>query len=417
MNIEDLRTSLHETAADIVPPADVVSRARSGGRRRLYRRRGAIVGGVAAVVALAVGGVLTVQHPTTPGPAASTPTTVGDMLGRPARGNLVHDRRAVAAATKAYKKNTHGANGSLAWLSRTRYGDVAVFVRGTTAPRAVSLTTFDRSGSGPFRIAYAHVTGPDQAGLADPVFGERPRAVFVLDFGAPAYYSTRHVFTADGTRRVWHKVRFHDGAATLPVPDGDTMLVAGTRHPKLGDIVSGNPLRSSNVPDRSLGWGPAPAPGGSPETPVAIPATPGASDLPWARHGGAAKVLVGALKSSPYTDPLAYWPAFPSVTPWVVYGQTPAGQRFAVGEVQYDSEPSHIYALVGDTVRYVGVSDRNATLPVRVRLSDGSWVVAAKGRALAYRDRSGWHDAGRDAALLPKGATQVRVGTVTMPLG
>jgi hypothetical protein len=44
-------------------------------------------------------------------------------------------------------------------------------------------------------------------------------------------------------------------------------------------------------------------------------------------------------------------------------------------------------------------------------------VVAAKGRTLAYRTGSGsWHDAGRDAAVLPIDATEVRVGGTAVRL-
>ncbi len=411
MNDQDLRTALHETAADIAPRADVVSRARQGGRRRLYRRRGMLAGGVAAVAALAVAGVLTTQPATRPAPARP-PTTIDDLTSGPTRGDLAGDRAAVAAALAAYRANTHRKSGHLAWIGHTRYGDVAVTAQHLSHPTRVPVSVFTRTGNGPFRIASAEVTDPGVAGLAEPVFDNR--AVFVLDLGAPAYYSTRHTYTADATRRVWHRVRFAHGYAMLPVPAGGSMVVARTDRPRAGDVYSGQPMSSPDVTDHTLRWGPKPVPGGATGPVVAIPATPDAGSLSWARHGGAAKIFTQAMKAGPYNDPFAYWAPVP---PWVVYGQTPDGQRFAVGEVQYDSEPSHIYALIGHTVHYVGVSDRTATLPVRVALPGGGWVVAAKGETLAYGDDTGWHDAGRDAALIPAGAAQVRVGSATVPLG
>ena len=64
-------------------------------------------------------------------------------------------------------------------------------------------------------------------------------------------------------------------------------------------------------------------------------------------------------------------------------------------------------------------ADWSAPLPVRLRLPDNQGVlVAAEGSALSYRVGDGqWQDAGRNAALLPATATDVRVtdanGTTT----
>lgn len=414
MNGQELRTVLDETAAEVDPPADVVSRARRGGRRRLYRRRGALAGGLAAVVAVTVAGGLTGYHVTRPAPAHPVSTVVGLTRG-PTHGNLADHDRTVTAARHDYAAETHGGKAHLAWISHTRYGDVAIFAHLAPQPdsKMVSVITLTRSGGARFQTADAELLWPKQAGLAEPVFDNR--AVFVLDFGTPAYYSTRHTFTADATRRVWHRVAFGHGSAMLPVARGEAMVVASNNRPSRKEIVSGQPLTPPTVPDQTLGWGPKPQPGGGRHHVVAIPATPGAGRLPWARHGGAANVFVRELTDSPFDDPLAYWPVR-SVTPWVVYGQTPAGKRLVIGELQYNSEPSHIYALIGHTMHYVGASDRSATLPVQVKLPDGGWAIAAKGKALAYRDGDGWHDLGRDAALVPAGITQVRVGTSPVTL-
>ncbi|WP_112668663.1 hypothetical protein [Micromonospora saelicesensis] len=60
-------------------------------------------------------------------------------------------------------------------------------------------------------------------------------------------------------------------------------------------------------------------------------------------------------------------------------------------------------------------ADWSAPLPVRLRLPDDQGVlVAAEGSALSYRVGDGqWQDAGRNAALLPAAATDVRVTDAT----
>lgn len=422
MNTDELRTALHATAAEIAPPSDVVSRARHGGRRRLHRRRAAFAGGIAVGAALALGGTLIGHHVTRPVPA-DPPSTVADLTSGPTRGNLAGDDEAVAAARAGYADNTDGGHSHLAWLGRTRYGQVAVFARRDRSRHGVvSVVTLYRPTGGRYRntdAALVHLSsGPavsisaDSAAWAVPVFSGK--AEFVLDFGAPVYYSTRHRYTRQATRRVWQRVRFHGGAALLPTPAGRTMLVASSDRPGAEDVIDDDRVRG--LDDRTLRWEGTPRAGGGHGGATPIPATPHAGRLPWARNGGAVNTFLDALRGSPFERPFDDPLASTSFVPWVVYGQTPDGQRFAVGELQLDSEPSHLYALVGHTVRYVGASDRTETLPVRVKLPHGRWVVAAKGKTLAYRDGGGWHDAGRDAALVPAGTTEVRVDGTAVPL-
>lgn len=419
MSTEQLRKALQDSAGDLVPPTDIVARARRGGRRRRYRRR-TITAAVAAVAALAVAAGVTGYHVSRPDHVNATASSISGLLDQPARGNLADDRSAVAAARRAYAAETHGyTKGHVIWIGRTRYGDAAVVghrvsERGNDPMISVSLLS--RSGGGTFQPEDVSTHAPSDPGLAEPAFHNR--MMIVLDTGTPTYSSTRHTFTDTGTRRIWHRVRCTDGAAALTVPRGDTMYVATSPHPTRDEIV-GTPtqLWPPTARDNTLGWGAPPVPLGGEKAPTELPATAGAAQLGWARHGGAAATFRRAYQASRFADRLALWTAVPSLTPWVVYGQAPSGARFVLGEVQYDSEPSHLYAVVDGTVRYLGVADRSAVLPVRLKLPDG-WVVAAKGRSLAYRTGTGgWHDAGRDAALVPAGTTEVRVGGTPVPLG
>ncbi len=65
-----------------------------------------------------------------------------------------------------------------------------------------------------------------------------------------------------------------------------------------------------------------------------------------------------------------------------------------------------------------GTPVRNAVLPVTVDLPgrDG-WVVAAQGQVLSYRTGADWRAAGSDAALLPEGTVEVKVGETPVELG
>ncbi|BCJ36345.1 hypothetical protein Athai_38480 [Actinocatenispora thailandica] len=424
MSTDQLHRALQDATAHLVPADDIVARARHGGQRRQRRRRATTGGITAAVLVFAllatVAGYRAATHPDRVDAAAKS---VSGLLDRPARGNLAHDEAAVAAAQRGYSGETHGlAQGHVIWIGRTRYGDAAIVghrVAGTgrdkSTVRQVAVSLLTRTGAGAFKAADAVVLDPGTRGLAEPAFGNR--LMIAIDVGAPAYYSTRHSFGPKATSRIWHRVHFSGGAAVLPVARGDTMLVAASTHPTANQIVgSPTPMTPPTVRDNTLDWGARPEPLGNAPAPTAIPATANAAQLDWARRGGAAKLFQKEFNASRYADPLQPWPAVSTLTPWVVYGQT-STQRFVLGEVQYDSEPSHVYVVVnGTTVHYVGVASRKAVLPVKWKLPD-AWVVAAKGKTLAYRTGSGsWHDAGHDAAVLPIGATEVRVGGTPVTL-
>ena len=111
---------------------------------------------------------------------------------------------------------------------------------------------------------------------------------------------------------------------------------------------------------------------------------------------------------------------------WRVVAGLPGGRTAMVGEHQADDR-SRLYTVLLDAAGKVErvvpgpFVDRTAVLPVAVHLEGGlGWIVACRGATLSYQDGSGWHDTGRDAALLPESATDVRVvqpgGTAAVPL-
>jgi hypothetical protein len=423
MSTDELHRALQDATAHLAPADDIVTAARRGGQRRQRRRRARISGITAALLVFALlASVAGYRAANRPERVNATAASVSGLLDRPTRGNLAHDEAALAAARRGYAKETHGkAKGHVIWIGRTRYGDATIVGHRVSATaqdkstvRQIAVSLLTRTSNGAFQVGDAEVLDPDRPGLAEPAFGNR--LMIAVDVGAPAYYSTRHTFGSQRTSRIWHRVHFTDGVAVMDVARGETMLVASNDHPTAQQVLgSPTPISPMTARDHTLGWGARPDPLGEATAPIALPATAGAAQLDWARHGGAAKVFRKAFQASDYADPLEEFPAVPSLTPWVVYGQT--GTPFVLGEVQYDSEPSHVYVVVnGTTVHYVGVADRSAVLPVKWKLPDG-WVVAAKGKALAYRTGSGsWHDAGRDAAVLPIEATEVRVGGTAVRL-
>jgi hypothetical protein len=108
---------------------------------------------------------------------------------------------------------------------------------------------------------------------------------------------------------------------------------------------------------------------------------------------------------------------------WYAYGATPDGRRLVGTDLAALGDPSRAYAVLLDgggraTVVDGGTVDRVSAVPFRVRLPDGQgWLVAAKGSELSWRVGSGaWTSAGRDAALLPAPATEVRAGAARVPL-
>jgi hypothetical protein len=98
---------------------------------------------------------------------------------------------------------------------------------------------------------------------------------------------------------------------------------------------------------------------------------------------------------------------------WYAYGALPDGRGFVVADAQIGNDPSYLYGAIWDhgkrTDLYGGKVDPTAVLPVKLRFPDGQgWLVAAKGATFQYLTDT-WHDAGSNAALVPAGATQVRV--------
>jgi hypothetical protein len=220
-------------------------------------------------------------------------------------------------------------------------------------------------------------------------------------------YSTELGYAADGKiQRTFRPVVFDDGAAVLSVPPQRTKVTVALRRiepPNRGIVIVN--FQEVLFPDGR----------GRPQPPEHQHVLPGA-ELVWGRDPQAATLThvteAGALAG--YVDHGGSH-AHGSSPLLTLYAATPDGRRLYVTTMQYDDDPSRVIALLarGETPFTVAASafvDWTEPLPVRLRLPDGQGtVVAAEGAALSYRSGAGWRDAGRDAALIPAGVTEVRV--------
>lgn len=435
---EGLSRILSDAVADVEPAPDLVSRARQGGHRRLLRRRVLLVSGTAAVAAIGLlagaAGYQTVTRPTHPsahGPGA-------ELLTMPTRGDLAHDR-AVRAALDRRLDSIGG--GHLVWVGTGASGPAAIAVRdggprGEDEGPGLRVVLLQKDTHTHDRLRFMgserRLTAQEAAGwFAFRLDG----TVVMLDSGRSMYVSSGRRYTADGVRRDWRRVSFTGGVATRHVTAGHSVEVSQSAAAVPGnDLVlttDGPTLTSMRRADHTLDWGPRPSWVEPTTPPTRLPLTADADGLAWASRKGAMTLFTTGVLNSPYSpwfrntlpshSDSVIRPTTDPLSAWVAYGETGSGDRVVAGEVQWGDDPAQIYAVVRSRGSYRtvwgGAADRAATLPVRVRLpGDGGWVVAAKGKALSYRTRGSWHDAGHDAALIPAGSTAVRVDGHTVPL-
>ena len=95
---------------------------------------------------------------------------------------------------------------------------------------------------------------------------------------------------------------------------------------------------------------------------------------------------------------------------WSGYGVTSNGTAVYLGEQQLDNDPTRVYAVLKPksgktTIVPGGIPDRNAVLPVSIKLTAGQgWAVARRDAKLSYRyDGGAWSPARPDALLVPAG--------------
>ncbi|MEO3930858.1 hypothetical protein ABGB07_44500 [Micromonosporaceae bacterium B7E4] len=432
MTIDDVevRRVLHRATAHLGGPPNLLEGVRRGGRRRVLRRRGVLAAGLLAVAAASSGGALRWAAGGGGGPEVAAP-----LFDRPSRGDLAGDEAFVRRLLEVWRRHVAamdtGVRGAphVVWAGGTPAGPAA-FVMQRTAEhpvvqepggvRLAALAAFVESVGGRLRVMTVEqvpedgVDGNSQAVLLG---GDRD-VLLVLDVGRAVEFSPELRLAADGrVRRTFVPVRFRDGAAVLPVPPQRTKITLALR-----PVGGGRLVHLSNAWEILF-----PSGRNRPSPPLREHVLPGAESV-WRDPPDMVRRYVHDPDTlADYHDP---WGTHtPDGSPLLtVYGVTPDGRLLLLQTVQYDDHPARVVALLGPAgspLRPVasGIADWSAVLPVRVRLPDGQGtVVAAEGAAFGYRvTELGWRDAGRDAALLPTEAVELRVTppsgpALTLPL-
>ncbi|MEU8331975.1 hypothetical protein [Micromonospora sp. NPDC048839] len=418
-NDSDVREILRRATDDLVVPAELPAAARRGGRRRVARRRAVVAALCVAVVALPVVGGLRLAGDGGEAPAAAP------LFDEPTRGDLAADDGYLRQVREAWERQLgqmgEGARGEphVVWAGNTPAGPAAYVAGDTTndtsvgfveptadGPRIDTLTRVDDSGT----------DGLEQAAL----LGSQRDVLLVLDFGQQVEFSADLRYLPDGKiERTFTPVDFRDGAAVLSVPPQRTKLtIALARTP----VSRANAIHINNTeliltPDSQ----------DRPASPLLRHTLPGTEQV-WGIDPAAEEVSAPTEAIADYLDPVGVHThnGSPRLT---VYGATPDGRRLLVETIQYDDDPTRVIALLaGRNLPFEAVASTTvnwqAPLPVRLRLPDDQGIlVAAEGSALSYRVGDGqWQDVGRNAALVPAAATDVRVtgadGTTTsVPVG
>jgi hypothetical protein len=415
---------------------DFTDRVVSAGRRRVRRAR---VRGVAIAVAVVMaGGGATVAWRD----ATGTAIVADHRLVQPTAGDLAGDAGLIERAVRAWHVGlpyAHSGEEAVAalrgephvyWAGTTKSGPAAVVLqegahRGQVG--IVGLVATD-AASGAFRLLGEYPEG--QGAPLVFAFGPADRTLLTLDPGVPLYISMVPVTGPDGmVTRDWRRMPLADGVALAEVPAGgdpDAVRVLARRAPPGASerdttgqhwvqetsqyVEQADAVRAGRdtatvtvVPDSDslLSWS-----NRDPGVPLRIGRSTQVHD-----DGG---ILLRAVGESGFLDPQV---GIHGSGSWEVVAGLPDGRTALLGQVHLGSDQAPVFAVLLDATGAVdavipgGPADRDAPVPVRVRLPDGQgWLVAAYGSSLAYRAPGGgaWVEAGRDAALLPDTATEVR---------
>ncbi|MEH1167855.1 hypothetical protein V6V47_20960 [Micromonospora sp. CPCC 205539] len=429
----DVREVLHRATNHLDDRPHLLDDVRRGGRRRVLRRRAVLAAVCAAAVVIPLSGALQIPY------GGDETEVASPFFDEPTKGDLAGDdaylRQVRAEWQRQHERSNEGqmrGGPHVVWAGRTPAGPAAyVTARSTTHPivsagdSLIGWAAFvEPTASGPRVKTFEMLTDGDPAGNSQAtLLGSERDVLLVLDTGRPVEFSPEMRYTRDGKIiRTYQKVRFENGAAVLPITPQRT---------KITFALSGTPVSRENAVHID-GIYEVLFPGGSgrPETPQLKHTLPGAAEV-WGGEPSTSTYDAGRTGYEVSAGPEAL-AAFidaagthasgdsPNLS---LYGATPDGRRLLVQTLQYDSDPARVIALLarGDAPLQAVASamvDRNAPLPVQLRLPDSQGIlVAAEGAVLTYRSNAGqWQDAGRDAALLPADTTEIRVTVVGGPV-
>ncbi|XTZ18299.1 hypothetical protein ACQSSU_13490 [Micromonospora echinospora] len=432
-----VRRALALTAGAVRPPADLLDRARRAGRRRVHRHR-ALAGALA--VLLLAGGLSAVGYASRPPTVTTTPAaTIGErLLGGPTRGDLAAHADYLRAVTDLHERARHDSPlrglgvtrnpagpAHVTWAGTTMSGRAAVVaqrMRPAEGDRGVLVTFVGTGVDGrPEKVGADFYGSGDRTGGQSVAFlvGPERSTLVVLDVGIEVEYSLNRTYTADKViREDWQPVRFTDGVALITIGPQRNRWTVAVRERAGAYLGIGNLTDPEETTPQQgwLGWRrPADA-----DHPAAEPAylvlgeREGTVDLPDIAQGR--RMLAKALgEPEPQSPP---WLGMD----WIAVGRISAGADLVAGDLRMGTDPVRTLVRLHQpgTAPVVVVGPVvDPAEPVVVRLPDGrGWLVVRPGATLSWSDgRGDWQPAGRDGAVLPAGATQVRVGTVSVRLG
>ncbi|MFD2763349.1 hypothetical protein [Micromonospora eburnea] len=433
LETDPVRRALAVTADEVHPPADLVDRARRGGRRRVRRRR-VLTGALAVLLLAGLAGAVQLGRAPAPAEVADVPEL---LLDQPTRGDLAHDRAYLDRVLATYEQTRDDS--PLRGLIRSPAGQPRVTWAGTTpAGPAAAVVQRMRVDGGKLSVFIGFI-GTDSAGRPEPVgadiftldFGSRAfltgpdRSVLVvLDVGDDVEWSGERTYLADRvTRTDWRPVTFADGAAVVRVPPQRDRYSVAVRDGSGTYLRIGNLTDPTVIPnDPGLGWR-TPAGGGRPGDEAALfPVAPQGAGLDLE----SVRMLLGKGDNGGEHETASPATGFD----WKAYGRTGRGELFVAADIRFGGDPTRTVVYIepldsthprfGPVIRVYGDEvDPNATLPVALRLpGERGWLVARKNATLSYLDEQGrWRPAGRNAALLPAVTTRVRVDDTEVPLG
>jgi hypothetical protein len=433
----EIRERLTSAVDDVEPAPDLLDTVRRSGARRLRRRRGAAAGITASVLALGAivasgnivgniglgdGGVAA----TVPVPASADPYR--RLLDRPTGGDLKHDSdyltQVVAAWDASHRYSVNHGRGifddlrggaHVVWAGTTRAGRVAIVAQQAYLHHHGDIR-LDREGvytlvgwvqdspRGPQVVADSY-PAPGMAYDGGFLAGPDRKTLIAVDLGRRVGYSTGLVYGDDGRiSRERTELRFSGGVAVVELPaDADPSSV------RITDLPVREPASFLELANQQVD--------AAEDQRMWMPTGEQQRQIFW-HIGGATPITVeqaDAVFEQTMTRLTTSQSYSVMVSGWHAAGTTPDGRLVVAGERELGGEPSHVFAVLKGsgkvTALHGGVADRSKPLPVAIRLPDAQgWVVAQKAAGLSYRVGAGeWRTAGRDAALLPDDATEVRV--------
>lgn len=455
MNTDELTEHLHNATGDLAPPVGFTETVLRGGRRRRGRRRMIVAASVVAFAAVATSATVVALRDVPQQVQAADP-----RLTQPTRGDLANDQAFLGQALDAWRRDlTYASEASFGfyddrrgeprvlWAGNTPAGRAAVVVqqvyvheRTQVRPEyrglqvAEGLVAIDPADGQLKLVDTAYLWDQEPTWADYYKFGPGDRMLLIVDYGRPLHYSFAAIREGTTSTRTWQQVQPSDGIALVHIPEGNdpaaTAAYQGDDPPEVTppDVAAAGPddplppppavyLRgtASNYlenrladPDyrkpevKLLEWGNSTWEFGNPPHMYDVE-----RDSIWGMHHSA--------------------PDWSQQSEWDVTAALPDGRLVILKETQAaDSHVPRLTVMVSSDHHSTEVDmvdggpvDSSQVLPVRFRIPDGGgWIVADKGKALSYRTSpdGDWQDAGRDAALLPDNATEVKVDGETVAL-